>query len=106
MVSDRRHDPEAVRRLLAGALAGVPGGDAEALYGARDFGLTRFANSQIHQNVVEHDATLRVRLTDDGRTGVASTNRRDDEGLRDGVGRATAIRDRAGRHAEAAPVPA
>ena len=105
MVTDGRHDPEAVRRLLARALAAVRGGDAEALYMARDLGLTRFANSQIHQNVVEHDATLRVRLTDGGRTGVASTNRLDDEGMRDVVGRALAIRDRAARNPEAAPLP-
>ncbi|TME33828.1 MAG: hypothetical protein E6I62_03630 [Chloroflexi bacterium] len=105
MVNDGRHDPEAVRRLLARTLASVRGGDAEAVYMARDFGLTRFANSQIHQNVVEHDATLRVRLTDDGRTGVASTNRLDDEGLRDVLGRAQAIRDRAARNPDGAPMP-
>ena len=36
--------------------------------------LTRFANNTIHQNVAEHDATIRVRLVDGGRTGVAATN--------------------------------
>ena len=105
MVNGAQHDPEVVRQLLAKALSLVRGGDAEAVYMARDFGLTRFANSQIHQNVIEHDATLRVRLTDDDRTGVASTNRLDDEGLRDVVVRALAIRDRAGRNTEAAPLP-
>src|SRR5438067_4922022 len=105
MVSDARHDPDAVRALLARALADVRGGDGEALYMARDFGLTRFANSQIHQNVVEHDATLRVRLTADDRTGVASTNRLDDQGLRDVVDRALAIRDRATRNPDAARLP-
>jgi PmbA protein len=105
MVNGARHDPDAVRGVLARVLSSVPGGDAEAVYVARDFGLTRFANSQIHQNVVEHDATVRVRLTDDGRTGVASTNRLDEEGLRDAVGRALAIRDRASRNPESAPLP-
>jgi PmbA protein len=105
MVNGERHDPEAVRRLVARVLAGVQGGDAEAVYIARDFALTRFANSQIHQNVVEHDATLRLRLADEGRTGVASTNRLDDDGLRDVIQRATAIRDRASRNPDAAPLP-
>ena len=105
MVNGARHDPEAVRRLLAKALAEARGGDAEAVYTARDFGLTRFANSQIHQNVIEHDASIRVRLAQDGRTGVASTNRLDDEGLRDVVSRAMAIRDRAARNPEAPTLP-
>jgi PmbA protein len=105
MVNGSRHDPEAVRRLLATALAQARGGDAEAVYTARDFGLTRFANSQIHQNVIEHDASVRVRITQDGRTGVASTNRLDDEGLRDVVSRATTIRDRAASNPEAPPLP-
>jgi len=105
MVNGAQHDPEAVRRLLARTLSSVRGGEAEAVYTAQDFGLTRFANSQIHQNVIEHDATVRVRLTDGGRTGVASTNRLDDEGLRDVVGRALAIRDRAARNPDAAPLP-
>ena len=40
MVNEAQHDPEAVRHLLAKALASVRGGDAEAVYTARDFGLT------------------------------------------------------------------
>jgi PmbA protein len=105
MVSDGRHDPEAVRGLLSKALAEARGGDGEAVYTARDFALTRFANSQIHQNVIEHDASIRVRLAQDGRTGVASTNRLDDEGLRDVVSRAMAIRDRAASNPDAPPLP-
>jgi PmbA protein len=105
VVNGARHDAEAVRELLDRTLARVASGEAEALYIARDAALTRFANSQIHQNVVEHDATLRVRLVDDGCTGVASTNRLDDEGLHDVVQRALAIRDRATRNPEAAPLP-
>jgi len=105
MVNGARHDPEAVRRLLAKALAETSGGDAEAVYTARDFGLTRFANSQIHQNVIEHDASIRVRLAQDGRTGVASTNRLDDEGIRDVVSRAAAIRDRASSNPDAPSMP-
>lgn len=64
--------------------------EAEALFTARDAALTRFANSRIHQNVAEHDATLRMRIVRDGRTGVATTNRLDADGLREVVARAAA----------------
>ncbi|MEO8250880.1 MAG: metallopeptidase TldD-related protein [Chloroflexota bacterium] len=68
----------------------VTGAEAEALFTARDAALTRFANSRIHQNVADRDATLRMRLVRDGRTGVATTNRLDDEGLNEVVARASA----------------
>jgi len=88
-------DRPALETLLATALDLVTEGEAEALFTARDAALTRFANSQIHQNVIEHDATLRLRVIHDGRTGVATTNRLDAEGLREVVERATDIRRRA-----------
>jgi predicted Zn-dependent protease len=44
--------------------------------------LTRFANSQIHQNVSETDTVLNLRFVDGKRVGVASTNRIDPESLR------------------------
>lgn len=105
MVNTDRHDPEAVADILDRALGMVQGGEAEAAYTARDAALTRFANSQVHQNVVDHDAVVRVRLVADERTGVATTNRLDDEGLREVVARAAAIRDRAARNPETAPLP-
>jgi predicted Zn-dependent protease len=81
--------------LLARALDQVREGEAEVLFTARDAALTRFANSRIHQNVSEHDATIRLRVVEDGRTGVATTNRTDVEGLREVAARATAICRRA-----------
>lgn len=84
---DRRAAPEEVVDL---ALR-MARGEAEALYLARDAALTRFAGSRIHQNVSEHDATLRLRVMDGGRTGVASTNRLDDQGLAEVVARAQEI---------------
>ncbi|HEX6128409.1 MAG TPA: metallopeptidase TldD-related protein [Candidatus Limnocylindria bacterium] len=65
--------------------------DGEALYMARDAALTRFAGSRIHQNVSEHDATLRVRAVDGARSGVASTNRLDGAGIAEVVARAADI---------------
>jgi PmbA protein len=44
--------------------------------------LTRFANSQIHQNVAETNTTINLRFVTGRQVGVASTNRYDDESLR------------------------
>jgi PmbA protein len=101
--ASRRVAPEAVLDL---ALARVAGGEAEALYLARDAALTRFAGSRIHQNVAEHDATVRMRIVDGGRSGVASTNRLDEEGIREVVARATEICRRAAPNPDPAPLPA
>ncbi|HLA65047.1 MAG TPA: DNA gyrase modulator, partial [Candidatus Saccharimonadales bacterium] len=95
MVAKRAWDRPDLETLLARALDLVDEGEAEAMFTARDAALTRFANSQIHQNVMEHDATLRMRVIHEGRTGVATTNRLDGEGLREVVERAAVIRHRA-----------
>ena len=44
--------------------------------------LTRFANSEIHQNVAETNTVINLRFVVGRRVGVASSNRVDDEGLR------------------------
>lgn len=97
-------DRPALEALLATALELVSAGEAEAIFTSRDAALTRFANSRIHQNVAEHDATLRMRVMRDGRTGVATTNRLDAEGLREVVARATAICRRATANPDASPL--
>ena len=56
--------------------------EAEALVMAEDSALTRFANSEIHQNVAETNGTLNLRVAIGRRVGVASSNRLDDESLR------------------------
>jgi predicted Zn-dependent protease len=55
---------------------------AEALVTAEDAALTRFANSEIHQNVAETNARLSLRFVVGKRVGVASTGRLDADGLR------------------------
>jgi PmbA protein len=55
---------------------------AEAVVTAEDAALTRFANSEIHQNVAETNAQLNLRFVVGKRIGVASTGRLDPEGLR------------------------
>ena len=43
--------------------------------------LTRFANSEIHQNVAETSATVNLRFVLGRRVGVVTTGRTDDDGL-------------------------
>jgi PmbA protein len=79
---ERAHDALALaERALAFAEA-AGSTEAEALVLAEDAALTRFANSQIHQNVAETNALVNLRFVVGKRVGVASTGRTDDEGLR------------------------
>lgn len=82
MIDERAGDAlDLAQRALAHALrAGA--GEAEALVMAEDAALTRFANSQIHQNVAETNVTINLRFVVGKRVGVASSGRTDDEGLR------------------------
>ncbi|MGH2429191.1 MAG: TldD/PmbA family protein [Candidatus Limnocylindria bacterium] len=91
--------------LLDGVLIRSEAEQTEVLYLAQDAALTRFATNQIHQNVREHDASVQVRVIDDGRVGVASTNRLDDGGIADVVARATTIAMRAAPNPNAAVLP-
>jgi predicted Zn-dependent protease len=65
--------------------------EAEALVMAEDASLTRFANSQIHQNVAETNVTVNLRFVIGKRVGVASSGRTDDDGLRRLAATAAAI---------------
>ncbi|MEA2630190.1 MAG: PmbA protein, partial [Chloroflexota bacterium] len=56
--------------------------EAEVLVMADESALTRFANSEIHQNVAETNVTINLRVVVGKRIGVASSGRTDDEGLR------------------------
>jgi PmbA protein len=104
MVEPLGLDSAALDSLLSHALSLATDAEAEALFTERSAALTRFANSRIHQNVAERDATLRIRLVRDARTGVASTNRLDDEGLREAVGRASATLALATPNPDGAPL--
>ena len=82
MNDDRAQD---ALRLAEAALAdalreGVT--EAEALVTSEDSALTRFANSEIHQNVAETNSSINLRVVIGKRVGVASSGRTDAEGLR------------------------
>ncbi len=54
----------------------------EVMITSNDSYLTRFATNTIHQNVAELDATIRVRVITDQKTGVATGNDLTDAGLK------------------------
>ncbi|HLV89411.1 MAG TPA: TldD/PmbA family protein [Candidatus Sulfotelmatobacter sp.] len=56
--------------------------EVEVLFSGGRFALTRFANNTIHQNVAEENYNVSVRTVFGGRTARASTNRFDDDALR------------------------
>lgn len=59
--------------------------EVEVHFSGGAFALTRFANNTIHQNVAEENHTLSVRTAFGGQTARATTNRLDDESLRQAV---------------------
>jgi predicted Zn-dependent protease len=73
------------RALAAGAT------EAEVLVISDDSALTRFANSEIHQNVAEDSVFVNLRFAIGKRVAVASTGRLDEDGLRALVERAAEI---------------
>jgi PmbA protein len=56
--------------------------EVEVVFSSGHFALTRFANNAIHQNVAEENDSVSVRTVFGGRTARASTNKFDDESLR------------------------
>jgi predicted Zn-dependent protease len=87
-------DPEEALRLAekvihAAEKAGA--GEAEALVVTGESALTRFANSEIHQNVASAEVFVNLRFVDGRRVGVTSSGRSDDEGIHALVERAAAI---------------
>ncbi len=56
--------------------------ESEAIVTSIAYSLTRFANNTIHQNVAEETLSLSVRAAVDGRTARASTNKLDEDAIR------------------------
>src|ERR1700745_593342 len=59
--------------------------EVECIFYGGQSALTRFANNTIHQNVAEENYGVSVRTVFGGRTARATTNKFDDESLRDVV---------------------
>jgi PmbA protein len=75
-------DPAAVAERVVGFATTAGADEAEALVSLDHARLTRFANSEIHQNVAETNGALNLRVAIGNRVGVASSNRLDEDGLR------------------------
>ena len=91
MNDERAHDALALaERALAHAMR-EGATEAEALVTAENAALTRFANSQIHQNVAETNMSVNLRFVVGKRVGVASSGRTDEEGLKRLAANAAAI---------------
>ena len=67
--------------ILATALAGAGAGEADAALVSVDQNISRFANSQLHQNMSEESAWLTLRVIVDGAMGVATTTAFDEAEL-------------------------
>jgi PmbA protein len=91
MKDDRASDALRLAEQALGHAERAGATEAEALVMAEDAALTRFANSQIHQNVAETNAVVNLRFVVGKRVGVASSGRTDDEGLRQLAANAAAI---------------
>lgn len=80
-----QHDLRAISNTVLDASEAE---QTEVIVTDKDLALTRFANSEIHQNVAERDIDVRVRVVTQQRVGVASTNQVDDASLREALERA------------------
>ncbi|MBF8290372.1 MAG: TldD/PmbA family protein [Chloroflexi bacterium] len=92
MVSTPGHDGSLAlaEDVLARAIA-AGATEAEVVVTEEDGALTRFANSEIHQNVAESNVNVNLRFVAGRRIAVAASGRTDEEGLRALVKRAAAI---------------
>ncbi len=65
--------------ILERALAAAGAGEADAMLVVSDQNISRFANSQLHQNMSEESASLTLRVVVDGAMGVATTTAMNDD---------------------------
>jgi predicted Zn-dependent protease len=69
--------------LAERALAVADGDAAEAVVSAERSGFARYAAGEVHQPTLIDDTIVQLRVIHEGRSGSATTNRIDDEGLAD-----------------------
>jgi PmbA protein len=84
---------DTLRSLAESALTCARSDEAEALLLGSEHGLTRFAGNHVHQNVVERNLELRVRVARGNRVAVAASNELSPEGIQSVVARAEALAD-------------
>jgi predicted Zn-dependent protease len=82
---EQQHD---LRKITSEVLDASKADHTEVIVSSTDVALTRFANSEIHQNVAEQDIGVRIRVIHKDRVGVASTNQPGEAALREALDRA------------------
>jgi predicted Zn-dependent protease len=82
--------------LAERALRAAEGDEALALVRTERSGMARFAGSEVHQPTLIENDVVELQIVREGRLGIASANRTDDEGLR-------ALAARAAEAADSAP---
>ncbi len=85
--------------ILSRALEAASADEADAVFMSTDQNISRFANSNLHQNMSEISAALTLRVFVNGCTGVASTTSFDD----DEIARTAALAREAARHSNPLP---
>ncbi|HEX8252133.1 MAG TPA: TldD/PmbA family protein [Thermoanaerobaculia bacterium] len=83
--------------ILGRALAAANADEADAAFVSVDQNISRFANSQVHQNMSEESASLTLRVIVNGAMGVATTTVFDD----DEIARTAAVAREAAKHSSA-----
>jgi PmbA protein len=89
------HDERESLDILDRALASAKADEADAAFVSLDHNISRFANSQLHQNMSEESASLTLRVIVNGAMGVATTTAFDD----DEIARTVSLAREAARHA-------
>jgi PmbA protein len=82
--------------LAQRVLRAAEGDEALAVVQSERSGMARFASSEVHQPTLIENQVVEVQIVRDGRLGIATSNRTDDDGLR-------ALAARAGEAADSAP---
>ena len=79
---------ERALELADRARRAAAGDEVDAVAHLEHSAFARFAASTVHQPTLVEDETVTIRVVRDGKLGAVSTNRTDDEGLRDAAARA------------------
>jgi len=91
MAIETTSGPDAIAKVLSGVIAASKADETEVLFSRSEAALTRYTRNEIHENVIEGDASLSVRAVVGKRVGVASTSRLDDRAIADTLERAASI---------------
>jgi PmbA protein len=91
MIADLAADRAAADAVLDVALGESKADATEVILSSQDLALSRITHNVIHENLVERDRSINIRVVVDKRVGVASTNELDRAGIRTAVARAIEI---------------